>query len=569
MKGLRWRTIVVVVSTVLGVYFAIPSLVENLPPELNNLFPDRKLRLGLDLKGGMHLVLEVDTDATVKEVLQRFGREIKEKLAENNIDVKRVAVENQELVFTLPPDTEVEIVKDSANYVYPLLMLTSTKESENEFEVRFTLPVKEIRDIKEKAVEQALETIRNRIDQFGVVEPVVVRYGADMIVVQLPGIKDVERAKSLIKRAGVLEFKLVDDENTFLEAYADRLPAGIVMEYETVRNKSVPYLRSRSITALRNFIESIKTDIPEGREILIEEIYNRDIGVRSYRTYLLFSDVLLKGDVIDDARVRFEVQFGQPYIAFSLNSRGAKIFEELTGKNVGKRLAIILDRKVKSAPVIKTKIPGGKGIIEGNFTPDEAHDLAITLRSGSLPAPVEIAEERTVGPSLGSDSIRKGMTSMIVGGLFVLLFIAFYYKLSGLIADLALVLNLIFIVAVMSLFEATLTLPGIAGIILTLGMAVDANVLIFERIREELRVGRTPRAAVDAGYRRAVITILDANLTTIMAAAILFQFGTGPIKGFAVTLTVGIAASFYTAVFVSRVIFERYLTTMKVEELSI
>lgn len=569
MRGLLLRTILVVLSAVLGIYFAIPSIVENIPPELKGLFLKRHLRLGLDLRGGTHLVLEVNTEETLKEVLQRFGRNIKEKLEENNIHVKGVSVEGHELSIMLPPDVDLDAVKDAANYVYPLLKLSSTKGREDSYEVRFTLPPNEVNEIKEKSVEQALETIRNRIDQFGVVEPVVVRYGADMIVVQLPGVKDVERAKNLIKRTGVLEFKLVDDENTFLESYADKLPEDIVLEYEMVRNMRVPYLRSRSLTSLQKFIKSIENSIPEGRELLIEEIYNRETGVRSYRTFLLFAETLLKGDAVDDARVRFDSQFGQPYIAFSLNSTGAGIFENITAKNVGKRLAIILDGKVKSAPVIKTKIPGGKGIIEGNFTPDEAHDLAITLRSGSLPAPVEIAEERTVGPSLGSDSIRKGIFSIIVGGVLVLIFMAFYYKLSGLIADLALLLNLVFIIAVMSLFEATLTLPGIAGVILTLGMAVDANVLIFERIREELRLGKTPRAAVDAGYRRALITIFDSNLTTILAAAILFQFGTGPIKGFAVTLTVGIIASFYTAVFVTRVIFDRYLLSKKVEVLSI
>lgn len=574
MKGINWKFWLVIASVIIGIYLALPSFIGEIPPEIKFLFLKKRVRLGLDLKGGTHFVIQVQSDKVLKEVLERFGKSISSKLEEEKIGVKEVKVSEDVLEISVPAGSDVDVISDIARQVHPLLKISSTSVSDETLKISFELPPSEKTDIKTKALEQALETIRNRIDQFGVVEPTVVKYGGDMIVVQLPGIKDTERAKSLIKRTGLLEFKLVDDGNNFIETLADKLPEGITIQYEDVQDEKgriiqSAFLRSGSLTKLSKFIESIKDEIPQGDEILIEEIYHPETGTRTYRTYLLKAETLLKGDTIDDARVRFDTQFGQPYVALSFNSIGAKIFEEITGKNVGRRLAIILDGRVKSAPRIKTKISGGKAIIEGRFTSEEAHDLAITLRAGSLPAPIEIAEERTVGPSLGADSIRKGMTATIIGGILIIIFMAIYYKLSGLIADLALILNLILIIAIMSLFEATLTLPGIAGLVLTLGMAVDANVLIIERIREELRSGKTIRAAFEAGYDRAFSAIFDSNVTTVVSAAILFQFGTGPIKGFAVTLTVGIIVSFFTAVFVTHVISEYLLTKAGLKEISV
>ncbi len=574
MKGIVWKFWLIIAVVIIGTYIAIPNFVGEIPPEIKFLFLKKKIRLGLDLKGGTHFAIQVQTDKVLKEVYERLGKSIASKLEEEKIEVKDIKATEESLELIVPSDSDVEIISDVARQVHSLLKISSSSTSDGILRLTVELPLSEKTDIKAKALEQALETIKNRIDQFGVVEPTVVKYGGDMVLVQLPGIKEPERAKALIKRTGLLEFKLVDDGNNFIETLADKLPEGITIQYEEVQDEKgriiqSPFLRSGSFTKLSKFIESIKNQIPEGDEILIEDIYHPETGTRTYRTYLLKAETLLKGDTIDDARVRFDTQFGQPYVALSFNSVGAKIFEEITGENVGRRLAIILDGRVKSAPRIKTRIPGGKAIIEGRFTSEEAHDLAITLRAGSLPAPIEIAEERTVGPSLGADSIRKGMIAIIIGGIAVIIFMVFYYKLSGLIADLALLLNLILIIAIMSLFEATLTLPGIAGLLLTLGMAVDANVLIIERIREELRSGKTMRAAVEAGYERAFSAIFDSNVTTVVSAAILFQFGTGPIKGFAVTLTVGIIVSFFTAVFVTHVINDYLLTKVGLKEISV
>jgi preprotein translocase subunit SecD len=292
-------------------------------------------------------------------------------------------------------------------------------------------------------------------------------------------------------------------------------------------------------------------------------------GRQKKAPFLLKRRTLITGEYLTDARVQIDSQYNEPYVSLSFNARGARLFEKITGDNIEKRLAIVLDNNVYSAPVIRDRIPGGRAQITGRFTMDEAKDLAIVLRAGALPAPVKILEERTVGPSLGKDSIEKGFKSMIIGGLIVILFMIIYYGLSGIIADLALLLNILFILSGLAFFGATLTLPGIAGMILTIGMAVDANVLIFERIREELRLGKPPRAAIEGGYGKALVTILDANVTTFIAALVLFQFGTGPIRGFAVTLSIGIVASFFTAVFITRIVFDYLYTNRRWKKVSI
>jgi len=322
----------------------------------------------------------------------------------------------------------------------------------------------------------------------------------------------------IIGQTAQLEFKLVDEENSLEEA--------------------------------------LKGNMPPGREILYEIILDSKTGGQRKIPYLLKKRTALTGKYITDARVQLDSQYNEPYVSLSFNNKGARIFERITGENIGKRLAIVLDDNVYSAPVIQDRISGGKAQITGRFTMEDARDQAIVLRAGALPAPVKIIEERTVGPSLGKDSIEKGFKSMIIGGIIVILFMIIYYRLSGAIADLAVLLNILFLMAGLAFFGATLTLPGIAGIILTIGMAVDANVLIFERIREELRLGKTARTAIEGGYSKALVTILDANVTTFIAALVLFQFGTGPVKGFAVTLSIGVVFSFVTAVFITRVLFD-------------
>lgn len=391
------------------------------------------------------------------------------------------------------------------------------------------------------ATDRALEIIRNRIDQFGVAEPMIVRQGEKWIALQLPGVREPERAKEIIGKTALLEFRLV--ENT-----------GVISKVaEKIRELNLFW------EELPKIQEEVKTLVPTGYVLLP--------GREGY--YLVKSTPEITGAYLVNAEVKIGGEYGFPYVGLKFNKEGAKIFAQTTGLNVGKNLAIVLDNIIQSAPVIRTRIPDGNAIIEGNFTEDEAKNLAIVLRAGALPAPVKIIEERTVGPSLGEDSIRRGIQATILGGLLVFVFMFVYYRLSGLIADLALVLNLILLLGAMAYLRATLTLPGIAGVILSLGMAVDANVLIFERIREELRQGKTVRVAIDLGYQRAFPAILDGNLTTLIAAVFLFQFGTGPVKGFAVTLTLGLIISMFTALVATKTTYDFILTGRTVKHLSI
>jgi preprotein translocase subunit SecD len=376
-----------------------------------------------------------------------------------------------------------------------------------------------------------LETIRNRIDQFGVSEPDIRRQGHKRILIQLPGISETQRAKDLIGKTAQLEFKLLDE--------------------------------THSVDA------ALKGKIPPGSQILYQVDEDTETHQKRKTPYLVKKRTLLTGAHLTNARVQINSQYNEPYVGIEFDRKGGRIFEKITGENIKKRLAIVLDNKVYSAPVIQDKISGGQASITGRFTAEEARDLAIVLRAGALPAPVKILEERTVGPSLGADSIRLGILSMLVGGLLVILFMVVYYRLAGIVADIALIVNIIVMAAGLAALQATLTLPGIAGFILTIGIAVDANVLIYERIREELRLGKTLRAAVDAGYSRASLTIIDANVTTLIAALVLFQFGTGAVKGFAVTLSLGVLASLFTSLILSRSIFNYLLINRKIKVLSI
>jgi preprotein translocase subunit SecD len=409
---------------------------------------------------------------------------------------------------------------------FPNLAIASTQSSNGATSFSLTLSKEELRSLREYAVDQSLETIRNRIDQLGVSEPTIVRQGQQDILVQLPGVQDPERAKAIIGKTALLEFKLVDD--------------------------SV------------NAEEALRSGAPPGREIL------HGIGAAGEKvSYVLESRTLMTGEYIVDARVRPATKMEGPYVELILNSRGARLFEEITAANVKRRLAIVLDGRVYSAPVIQERIGGGRASITGSFTIKEARDLAIILRAGALPAPVEIVEERTVGPSLGRDSIEQGIRSFIVGAALVVIFMSLYYKGAGIVAVAALIFNVLFMLAILVAFEAVLTLPGIAGVVLTVGMAVDANVLINERIREEVRAGRAVRSSLEAGYQNALPAILDSNITTFLSGAILFQFGTGPIKGFAVTLCIGILTTVITAVFVTRLYYDWRISRRKLERISI
>ncbi len=500
-------------------------------PTFFNSWPHKKINLGLDLQGGMHLLLEVQNIKAVEAEVERTIQEIKKELRKQEIKHRGISrlKDNSILVKLQNGENkskfETVLSKDFENLI--------TKRPETNAGIitfHLTLPEKEIDTLKKMATAQALETIRNRIDEFGVSEPDIRIQGDNRILIQLPGIKDPKRAKNLIGKTAQLTFQLVDDDAD-VDAAINGTP-------------------------------------PVGDEILYQNKYNQGSGTPVKIPFLIKKRVLLDGSLLTNARVEFD-QFQQPQVGIEFNRKGARIFDRITGENIHKRLAIVLDESVYSAPTIQDRIAGGKAVITGSFTLNEAKDLAIALRAGSLPAPVEIIEERTVGPTLGADSVRMGLMSMLIGGLLVILFMAVYYKGAGIIADLALIVNIILIGGGLAALQATLTLPGIAGIILTIGMAVDANVIIFERIREELKSGRTALASVHAGFDRATLTILDANVTTLIAALVLFQFGTGPIKGFAVTLCLGIIASLFTALILSKNIFDFILRNRQSSKLSI
>jgi preprotein translocase subunit SecD len=510
----------------------IPALIYCLPTFNLALWPHKKINLGLDLQGGMHLVLEVNTEKAAESSIERNFQEIRELVRKNQI--QNASVERpspMKISVQVQGKENIDKFKTILDKELRDLRISNRREDAETFAAVLDLPDKDVLQMKKLAVDQALETIRNRIDQFGVSEPDIRRQGENRILIQLPGIQDPQRAKDLIGRTALLEFKLVDEAHDLNSA--------------------------------------LQGSVPAGSEILYKIDEDRDTKRTGKTPFLLKKNTLLTGASLTEARVQLDSQYGEPYVSIEFDKKGARIFERITGENVGKKLAIVLDGKVYSAPVIQDKIAGGKARITGRFTMEEARDLAIILRAGALPAPVTILEERTVGPSLGADSIRLGLISMAVGGILVLLFMAAYYKLSGLLADFEVILNLVLIGAGLAAFGATLTLPGMAGIILTIGMAVDNNVLIYERIREEIRSGKTPRGAVDTGFDRATTTILDANMTTLISAVVLFQFGTGPIKGFAITLIIGVIASLFTAVVVSRLVFDYILTTRKVTKISI
>jgi preprotein translocase subunit SecD len=513
-----------------GLYL-LPSLVSELPGWLS-FMAERKVSLGLDLQGGTHLILAVDVDEAVRSYVDVNGDQLRRQLRTDGVGSPRVQRSSDTGVTVTVPADGRDMLASAVESDFPNFRLASSREEGDKLIQELVLRDEEVTRIRQAAVDQSLETIRNRIDQFGVSEPVIQRQGRSDILVQLPGIQDPERAKELIGRTAVLEFKLVRDPAGEAFASGDKsLPAGTEVLYEL-----------------------IKTDLGErrrGSPLLIE------------------SQTLMTGDVVTEARVRPGDLANSRVVSLDLNSRGARLFEEITGSNVNRQLAIILDDTVYSAPRIQERIPGGSAIITGAFSSEEARDLAIVLRTGALPAPVSIAEERTVGPTLGHDSIEQGVRSFIVGGVLVLIFMVFYYKFAGVLADVALVLNVVFLVAILAALGATLTLPGIAGIVLTLGMAVDANVLINERIREELRLGKTPRAAIEAGYERALPAILDSNITTFLSGIILFQFGSGPIKGFAVTLCIGLVSSVFTAIVVTRVVYDYRLSRGKLQTVSI
>lgn len=538
-KGILWRIGLIAATVVISLVFFLPNtpLFQGMPAWWKDSMPNKGIVLGLDLQGGLHLVFEVEGDKAVEIQTDRIasllnGAFEKKKLQAN---VKREG----DAIIISPTTMEVrKVIEDT----YPLLALIDARDA-----LKYRLPQAEMKRIKDAATDQVVEIIRNRIDQFGVAEPAIQRQGQNEIVVQLPGVKDPKRAVDIIGKTAQMEFKIVDDESPV----AAELPASILPTEESL------------------VLDKFREKIPATDEILFERIINKESGLVTKKPLLLKKTALLSGDLLTEARVSIDERFNQPYVSITFNTTGAKMFEEITGQNVKKRLAIILDGNIYSAPVIQERIAGGNAQITGSYSMEEAKDLAIVLRAGSLPAPLKTLQNVTVGPSLGRDSIEAGAKAALIGTLLVVVFMIVYYKMSGVIADLALALNIILLLGAMASLNATLTLPGIAGIILAIGMAVDSNVLMFERMREEVKAGKTPRAAVEGGYNKAFWTIFDSHVTTLITAAVLFQFGTGPIKGFAVTLSLGVAINLFTALIGTKTIFDIIHSRTEVERLSI
>jgi len=523
LKSFTFKSVSIIGVILAAIVFLLPTFL--------NTWPHKKINLGLDLQGGMHLVLEVQNIKAVEVEMERTIQEIKKQLRKDGVKHLGISrLNDNSILAKFPVGDNKSAFETVLSKNFENLIIQKPHTDNNIVSFKLALPEKEIENLKKMATEQALETIRNRIDEFGVSEPDIRIQGKNRILLQLPGIKDPDRAKDLIGKTAQLTFQIVDDEADVGSA--------------------------------------LNGTPPVGDEILYQTKYEAGSSVPIKTPFLIKKRVLLDGSLLTDARVEFD-QFQQPQIGIEFSRKGARIFDRITGENINKRLAIVLDKTVYSAPVIQDRIAGGKARITGSFTLDDAKDLAIALRAGSLPAPVKIIEERTVGPTLGADSIRTGLISMMVGGFLVILFMVIYYKNAGLIADLALLINIILIGGGLAAFQATLTLPGIAGIILTIGMAVDANVIIFERIREEVKSGKTALASVHAGFDRASLTILDANVTTLIAALVLYQFGTSSIKGFAVTLCLGIIASLFTALVVSKGVFNFVLKNKPSKKLSI
>ena len=503
---LNFSKINVFIIYFLFIFIAIFSIL-NFQDESNKLIK-KKINLGLDLQGGSYLLLEINSDSLVQEKIQSKVIPIKKLLKDNGINYNNFKINKKTLSLSINDIDKFDLLFNARkdNLVNPYIEnyrsyeLEYKKIKNNQIEISFSKFG--LLTINNSALKQSIEIVRRRIDDIGTKEPTILQRGEKRILVELPGLKDPERIKALLGKTAQLNFRLVSDNNEF----------GV-------------------------------------DELISENGEKLNISKR----------IIMSGENLVDAQPSIQNQNNEPTVSFTLDRLGAQKFGRATTDNVGKRLAIVLDGEIVSAPNINEPITSGNGMISGNFTFQEATDLALLLRSGALPTPLIVVEERTVGPDLGEDSIKSGITSLIVGFILVILFMLYKYKIFGLIANSALIANLLMLMGVLTILEATLTLPGIAGIILTVGMAVDANVLIFERIKEELKTEKSAIHAFDSGYSRAKITVLDANITTLIAAIILFAFGSGPVKGFAITLGIGILTTLFTAYFLAR-----HLTSMVV-----
>lgn len=551
----------------LSAVYVYPTI-SRLDVEKSNFPFKQKINLGLDLQGGLYMVLGVDFNKVFRDVVARQATSLQEGLKEKGAAVKNVRVlrdglpaDDPHIVVEFSDASKRNEIYNSIKKDYWTLRLANEKSGE----LQFGLSREYRQEVRDRTMSQSIEVIRNRVDEFGVAEPAITSQGADRVVVELPGVKEVDRAKGLIGQTAKLEFKIVNDKAMNAVQIAELLG-------KLEKENGVTYKEGERFSIyVAKVNEVAKGKIPEGSEIVFERTKvapGAPAGAGSWVPYLLFSKVEVTGDDLADAQVSFDPDTRRPNVSFSLNPRGASLFDKITGDHVGDRLAIVLDGILHSAPVIQSRIGGGRGQItlgqgDGDALMKEAKDLAIVLRAGALPAQLDFLEQRVVGPSLGQDSIRKGAQASVIGSVAVFLFVLVYYRLSGLIAVVSLLLNVLFVLATLIGMEATLTLPGIAGIALTVGIAVDSNVVIYERIREELYAGKRPGGAVEAGFQKAFRTILDANVTNAAAAVILLMYGTGPIRGFAVTMLIGIVTTLFTAVFVCKVMFDLYLKRLE------
>ncbi len=568
-----WKLAIILVVTLGSVWFLVPSYYSffRLPREQRNnlkLLQEKmpkwaplakyRLNLGLDLQGGIHMVMRVDTKTALQKRTERRGLQISnyvkdKKLGEVNVDADP---ERFELTLTaVDPATMDAIEKD---VLATFDDFTKIRRDGNKLTI--ALKDTQINRFRDESVDQAMLVIRKRIDKWGVAEADIRKRGNDSIQISLPGYQDAERAKELIGTTAQLEFRMVDDTSPFFRTLYQQNPPPKESGISLIEREGFPQLEAKDREVLLAYV---KGKVPPDRKVLLECIAStvKKDTCESYRTYLVDKNVPLTGENLTSADASTD-QFGEAEVNISFDAQGAREFATLTKKNVGKRMAIVLDDDVHSAPRINEEIPNGRGRITIGRNPTKTRDeqieeaklLALVLKGGALPAPVTVGEIRQVGASLGPELIRKGSLAAIVGLALVVVFMAIYYRRSGLIADVALILNGALILSFLAIFNATLTLPGIAGFVLTLGIAVDANVLINERVREELAHGKTARAAVDQGYDRAFWTIFDAHVTTLIAGAILFATGTGPVRGFATALVIGLVASLFTSIIVTRVI---------------
>ncbi|MBP9674474.1 MAG: protein translocase subunit SecD [Bacteriovoracaceae bacterium] len=562
MKRSFWyRFISLGLITLACLLMLVPSFVKI---DEKSSFPFKsKVNLGLDLQGGLYIIMGIDFKKVYADEVKIYLRRLESYLKDQgfvvtigNLDLSDARDPKGSLI--LEDAKNIQVVKEKIKEAGFDSLLRFTSQTETTLTYALTQATRD--QIEEGAVSKSIEVIRNRIDEFGVAEPEITSQGKDRIVIQLPGVKDVERAKALIGKTAKLEFKIVNDTVD---------PAVFETWMTKIKTAGIEYKKGERFSDyVAKVNEILRKDLPQGYELAFEKKENKtEGGLEQNIPYLVETVARLTGDDLQDAAVRPDPQTNMPTVSMTFSASGANVFKNVTTDNVNKRLAIILDGNVYTAPVINTPIPNGNAVITMggarvyNEILQEAREIALVLRAGALPVQLEFEEQRVVGPSLGADSIKSAKIAALVGALFAFLFILIYYKFSGFIANVTLVLNVLIIMSVLIFMGATLTLPGIAGIALTIGMAVDANILIYERIKEELAKGMKTLNAVQAGFDQAFWTILDANITTALAGFCLLNFGTGPVRGFAVTLLIGIASTIYTAYFVSKIFFEIY--TMK------